>query len=39
MDKQIKQKAKRIFAAMLALTITAGTLPYTPLLQSLKLIQ
>lgn len=31
MDKQIKQKAKRIFAAMLALTITAGTLPYTPL--------
>ena len=31
MDKQIKQKAKRIFAAMLALTITTGTLPYTPL--------
>lgn len=31
MDKQIKQKAKRIFAAMLALTVMSATLPYTPL--------
>ena len=31
MDKQIKQKAKRIFAAMLVLTVMSGTLPYTPL--------
>ena len=31
MNKQIKNKARRIAAAMLALTVTAGTLPYTPL--------
>ena len=31
MTKQIKNKARRIAAAMLALTVTAGTLPYTPL--------
>ena len=31
MNKQIKQKAKRIFAAMLALTVMSATLPYTPL--------
>ena len=31
MNKQIKQKIRRIFAAALALTVTAGTLPYTPL--------
>lgn len=31
MDKQIKNKAKRIFTAMLALTVMSATLPYTPL--------
>ena len=31
MNKQIEQKARRIFAATLALTVTAGTLPNTPL--------
>ena len=31
MDKQIINKAKRIFAAMLALTVMSATLAYTPL--------
>ncbi len=30
MDKKFTNGAKRIFAAMLAVTLLAGTVPYTP---------